>query len=110
MRILVSLRVAHIKLYHMFLCAVYLCAGPVWGMHTWLHGKDDRSDTTLAALERFFVFNCCDAMSSFGNSRRPQEKDDWIGAIGRAIVQASSTYQGDTNNGDSDSEDDYNYR
>lgn len=39
-----------------------------------------------------------------------QEKDDWIGAIGRAIVQASSTYQGDNNNGDSDSEDDYNYR
>lgn len=39
-----------------------------------------------------------------------QEKDDWIGAIGRAIVQASSTYQGDNNNGDSDSDDDYDYR
>lgn len=39
-----------------------------------------------------------------------QEKDDWIGAIGRAIVQASSTYQGDANNGDSDSDEEYNYR
>lgn len=39
-----------------------------------------------------------------------QEKDDWIGAIGRAIVQASSTYQGDNNNGDSDSDDEYDYR
>ncbi|CAN0354311.1 unnamed protein product, partial [Discosporangium mesarthrocarpum] len=39
-----------------------------------------------------------------------QEKDDWIGAIGRAIVQASSTYQGGDNApGDSDSDDEYSY-
>jgi hypothetical protein len=33
-----------------------------------------------------------------------QEKDDWIGAIGRAIVQSSSTYQNDHGSDDSDSD------
>jgi hypothetical protein len=36
-----------------------------------------------------------------------QEKDDWIGAIGRAIVQSSSTYQHEVHSGDSDSDYDY---
>lgn len=61
--------------------------------------SDESNEDRIFCL-RFFVFVCFAA----------QEKDDWIGAIGRAIVQASSTYQGDNNNGDSDSEDDYNYR
>ncbi|KAG5192036.1 hypothetical protein JKP88DRAFT_230679 [Tribonema minus] len=37
-----------------------------------------------------------------------KEKDDWIGAIGRAIVQSSSTYQNEEASGDSDS--DYEYQ
>jgi hypothetical protein len=33
-----------------------------------------------------------------------KEKDDWIGAIGRAIVQSSGTYQDEEVGNDSDSD------
>lgn len=62
----------------------------------------------VAASCRVLCFFCGNRIE--WNRSINQEKDDWIGAIGRAIVQASSTYQGDNNNGDSDSEDDYDYR
>ena len=38
-----------------------------------------------------------------------KEKDEWIGAIGRAIVQASATFTNeDDQNSDKESEDSYN--
>ena len=36
-----------------------------------------------------------------------KDKDDWIGAIGRAIVQSSETYQDDEEANDSDSDYDF---
>ncbi|CAM9381580.1 unnamed protein product [Chrysoparadoxa australica] len=38
-----------------------------------------------------------------------KQKDDWIGAVGRSIVQSSSTYQGEEVDDDS-SDNEYNYR
>ena len=35
-----------------------------------------------------------------------KEKDEWIGAIGRAIVQSSKTFTNDNNNDDDDEDDD----
>lgn len=65
------------------------------------------SSARTIPLKRTYVRLRCHTYASLCVT---QEKDDWIGAIGRAIVQASSTYQGDNNNGDSDSDDDYDYR
>ena len=47
---------------------------------------------------QFLLLRCCLPVAF------EQLKDDWIGAIGRAIVQASSTYQNDHRSDDSDSD------
>eukprot|EP00752_Nemacystus_decipiens_P003186 g2948.t1 len=80
------------------------------------HGRIDLSScmTVKSAEQKTSKRNALEVSTHdttyFMYANTEKEKDDWIGAIGRAIVQASSTYQGDNNNGDSDSDDDYDYR
>ena len=44
----------------------------------------------------------------YGDSEK--DKDEWIGVIGRAIVQSSSTIMRDEEQNDSDDEDEDGYR